>query len=126
MTPKSEESTDFYTKWSKVIKNMELPKRKLVWQGAIEHLINVEVMEPTMSDTLSQAWIQEIIMTISTDPIYTSIIEVFDDFSKWFIGVKKDSLPAYVETGEELWLLYLMLRFWDMVWDGKVWRKMER
>lgn len=121
------EEKSFFGKWSKAIKQMDLGKREPLWQNAIEYLVGIEAIDPTMSNDLSQEWIQEIFMQTSTregtDDPYTSAIEVLDDFSMWFIGVKKDSLPAYVVTGKELWLLYLMLRVWDMVWDGDDWVK---
>ena len=113
-------------RWGEVIKNMDLGKREPIWQKAIEHLLAKDAIEPTMSNELSQEWLQDIIVAISDDPAYESIIDVMSDFSRWFVGVRLDSLPDYVVSGKELWLLYTMLRFWDMVWDGNDWVELER
>lgn len=111
--------------WNKVIKNMSLNSRELIWDQAIKYLISAGVMEPTVYDNLTQGQIQTIIMDMSTDPVYESIIEVFKDFSMWFIGVRIDSLPDWVIGGKELWLLYLMLRFYNRVWNNETWIKLE-
>jgi len=118
--------TTFYAKWEKFFKDIELPVREPVWQKAIEFLRDNKIITPTMANELSQDWIQEIMMEKCVDPIFTTRLEVIQYMSKWIIGIKIDSFPDWVETGKELWLLYLMDFLWDRIWNGMEWIEREK
>jgi len=118
--------SNFYDRWENVISNIDLGSREPVWQKAIDIMIEEGDLEPTMSRELSQDWIQEIIIEKSTEPACSSIVGVVSEFSRWFIGVRIDSLPDYVVSGKELWLLYLMLLYYNMAWSGNEWTELEQ
>ncbi len=48
------------------------------------------------------------------------------DFAKWLIGIRMASFPVAIESGDELWLAYLMATYYSMIWDGEGWTSKKK
>jgi len=119
MTPKSEESTDFYTKWSKVIKNMELPKREPMWEKAIDVMNAEGDCELTMRLTLPMEHIEDMLFEKGVNGEEASIYDIFTDIAKWINCVDMtDYLCRNFHNGAEVMLAYFMATQYGLFWDG--------
>lgn len=120
MTTRSDgmSESDFYNKWSEVIKNTPMRTREPMWDQAIKHLISEGAMEPTMGNELSQGWIQSIIL----DGHYIgNILDLFQEFGRWVGEEVFKNVKFPLAKGNEYWLAYLMAVYYAMEWDGEKW-----
>ena len=113
-----EENT--FEKWNEAIKNMDMEKRPPMWDKAIKYLVGEGAMEPTLYNTLTQGFIQEIMLELECED---DIHDLFQSFSKWLISPWGES-KFYVfrfQKGNELWLAFLMATQYAMEWREDHW-----
>lgn len=122
---------NIYEGLANVIEITRTNNREPIWDQAIKHLVSECAMESTVRDTLTQGFIQEIILEQSP---HADIWSLFHDFGRW--AIQQDiterkqrllqghpGLSPFTPSckGNEIWLAYLMSTQYAREWDGENW-----
>lgn len=118
MIDMGEDTKDFYTNWSEMIKNIKLTEREPMWQKAIVIMIKEGDLEPTIQLSLSQEHLQDMIFAKGVKGEEASIYSILIDIAEWVKLNTFDYLARNFYNGADVTLAYIMATQYDLYWDG--------